>query len=579
MISATLLAFLAAAAPAKPSPAGAILKAPAATAPSCQTTRVDDKLVRATLFAPESAECPVAKVAGDTIVLRELAEVLESDHLTMRRRAASPGGRPQMDFSPALDRLISMRLLVLEGREMRLDDTPEFRVDVQKFQESRERALLQQEIVKGLKPDAGEVERLYRQAVKEWKIKSVLLEKEDAAKAFEAALKAGQGFDAVAKQFVAEKKAKGGGAAEFVPPKRMLNEVRAAVAKAKPGVPTGLVKVSAGWIVLRVDGMRYPPNDKAARAAARAAALERAEHVAVRKFYSSLVKKYATVDEPLLKSIDFEAGGEKGFEALAKDERPLVKIQGEKPIMVADLTREVSMKFFHGIASPIRDHHVNPQKDETFEKVLGTRVFAKEIANRKLGARPEIRREIADYERALVFNAVLDKVIRPDVKVSESDAMSYYEAHKAEYSSPQMYKLEGIAFPTAREAQAALDKLNAGTDFAWLRTSAPGQLPPEARSLQFEGATLSANMLPPELTKALTGASAGAYRLYSHKDGEVYVIRVAEQISPAAQPYPEAREAIAKKLFNERLTQGIRDYADKLRKAQKVDVLITRVSM
>jgi hypothetical protein len=196
---------------------------------------------------------------------------------------------------------------------------------------------------------------------------------------------------------------------------------------------------------------------------------------------------------------------------------------------------------------------------------------------RKLSSRPDFRRDLEDYERAQAFNTFIEKVIVPDVKVTEDEAMRYYEEHKASFTGPQMYKLDGIAFATPREAQAALDKLNVGTDFTWLRTQASEQLPAEKRSLQFDGSTVSATTLPPGLAKVLTGTSAGAYRLYAARDSEVYVVRVVDQIAPAPQPYADAREAIAKKLFNEKLTKGMRDYADKLRKAQPVDVLITRV--
>jgi parvulin-like peptidyl-prolyl isomerase len=580
MISATLLALLATASPAAEGPpsAGVLLKAAAAAAPSCRTIPVDAQVVRAALFSPDSAECPVANVAGDVIVLRELAGALEAGHLSMRRGVAT-GKQPQMDFTPALDRLITTRLIVLEAREMRLDSTDEFKADVASYKASRQRSMLQAIAAKDVKPDPAEVERRYRDAVREWKLKSILLEKEADAKAFEAAMKAGGSFDALAKKFVAEKKAKGALKSEFVPPKHMLPEILTAVQQAKPGVPTNPLKISSGWVVLRVDGSRVPPNDQAARAAARAESLERAQLEAVRRFYRGLVKKYATVDVALLKSLDFEANGEKGFEALLQDQRPVVRIQGEQPITVGDLTREVSMKFFHGLKSPIEQKRVNLGKDEAFEKLLGKRVFAKEAAVRKIEARVDYRRDVAEYERAMVFSTFLDRVIRPEVKISEAEAMKYYEAHKAEFTSPQMYKLEGIGFATSPEAQAALDKLKAGTDFSWMRTTAPGQLTAEKRSLVFDGATVSASTLPKEMVKALTGTTAGSYRLYAHRDGEVYVLRVADQVPPASQPYPEAREEIAKRMFNDKLMQGMLDYAAKLRKAQRVDVLITRVSM
>ncbi|BDG05246.1 peptidyl-prolyl cis-trans isomerase [Anaeromyxobacter oryzae] len=579
MIPATLLALLATAAPAEPPSARVFLKAAAAAAPSCRATRVDDRLVRVALFSPESEECPVAKVADEVIVLRDLAQALELGHLQRPAHAAAPARRPDMDFTPALDRIIATRLLIQEAREMRIDADPKFRSAVDDFKASRLRTMLQREATRGVKPDPAEVERLYRDAVREWKIKSILLEKEDAAKAFQAALKAGGSFDALAKKYVADKKAKGGGPAEFVPPKQILPEIKDALQGAKPGVPVGPVKIASGWVMLRIDGTRYPPGDAAAREQARAQSIARKEREAVRSFYQSLVARYANVDAPLLKQLDFEANGEKGFKALLEDKRPLATIRGEKPITVGDLTREVSMKFFHGLETPIQQRRVNREKNDTFEMLLGARLFAKEASARKLDARPEFLRPVEEYERGLTFDTFVEKVIAPDVKVTEQDAQRYYEQHKGEFTAPQMYKLDGLAFRTMPEAQAALDKLKAGTDFVWMQSSAPGQIEPEKRKLQLDGRTLSASMMPRELAQALAGSRSGEYRLFAASDAEAYVIRVIEQTPPAAQPYVDARETIAKKLWNERLAVAMRDYADKLRKAQPVEVLITRVSL
>jgi parvulin-like peptidyl-prolyl isomerase len=577
MIPAMLLALAAAAPPAAAASASVFLKAAAAAPSTCRATRVDDQLVRVTLFAPEFEECRVALVGDEAIPLRELAAALELGHLS-RSRARGPAKRADMDFTPALDRLIATRLLVQEAREV-LEDTPDYRGQLEQYRASALRAMLQRTAARGAKPDASEVEKLYREAVREWKIASVLIEKEDDAKAFEAALKAGGKFDALAKRWVAEKKAKGDGKAQFVSRKRMLPEILAAVQGAKRGVPVGPIKISGGWVVLRVDGTRHPANDAAARAEARARSLARVEHDAVRRVYLSLLKRHAVVDEALLKKLDFEANGEKGFEELMKDERPLATIRGEKPITVGDLTRALAMKFFHGIASPIEQRRVNPLKNEAFEKLLGSRLFAKEAAARKLETRPEYLREVEEYERALAFNSFVEKVIAPDVKITEEEAFGLYEQRKAEYTAPEMYKLDGFAFTTSDGAQAAIEKLKGGTDFAWLRSTAPGQLAPERRTLQFDGRTVSAATLRPELAKALAGARSGEYRLYAASEAEVYVIRVLEQVPPTTQPYADAREKIVKKLFNEKLTRAIGEYADKLRKAQRVDVLITRVSL
>lgn len=578
MTPALLLALAASAAGA--SSARVFLKPEAASgASACRSTPADGNVVVVPLFARDSESCPVARVAGQPIELRELAQALEQVHLSRPRKKATPGQKPDADFKPALDRLIDTRLILLEAHEMQLDADPKFRANVDQQQASRLRTMIQESVSARVKPYPAEVERLYRDSVREWELASVLFEKEADAKAFEAALAKGGSFDALAKAAVAEKKAKGAGKPEFTSKKHMLPEVVAAAEKAKVGVPFGPLKVPAGWTLMRIVSVRYPPGDKAARAEAEARSRARLQQDAIRRFYLSLRKKYAKVDEALVKQLDFEAKGEEGFKQLIQDQRPLATIEGEKPITVSDLAAELASKFFHGIKDPIEQHRVNPTKDEGFEKLLGARLFAKEAAARKLASRPEFRREMREYERGLTFAAFIEKVIVPDVKITEKEAVDHYAEHLAEYTAPEMFKLDGVAFATAKDAQAALDKLKAGTDFSWYRSTAPNQLPLAQRSLQFDGRTLSAKALPRELVSALAGTKTGDYRQFSSKPGEFWVIRVEEHSASAPQPYAQAREEIAKKLFNEKVTQGIRDYAAKLRKAQRVDVLITRISL
>jgi hypothetical protein len=141
-----------------------------------------------------------------------------------------------------------------------------------------------------------------------------------------------------------------------------------------------------------------------------------------------------------------------------------------------------------------------------------------------------------------------------------------------------MYKLDGFAFEKPADAQAALAKLKDGTDFAWLGSTAPGQVPVDRRSLQFDGRTVSAATLPPELAKSLTNARTGEYRLYSVGEAETYVVRVIEQTPPSTRPYAEVREAIVKQVYDDKVNRAISEYAAKLRKAQTVEVLIARVA-
>jgi len=567
----------ASAVPAKAPGAYAVLTSvPSPPRAGCKVSREQGGELRAALYASDTAACPVARVAADEIVLGELARALEGSHTAKGSKASRGEKAKSMDFSPTLDRVIDVRLLVLEAREMGLTEQPDYREAIEGYRASTLRTTLQEQAAAGARPDPAEVDRIYKGVVKQWKVRSVMFGKEEDAKAFRAAVAKGGSFDALAKAAVAEKKARGGEPG-YVSVKEMVPELAQAADALKQGQVSPTVKLEAGWVVLKLEGVRYPEDAKA-REQAKTQSLAAQQFKAVRKFHESLVKKYATVDEPLLKSIDFEAGGEAGFQALAKDQRPLAQIKGEKPITVAELTAEVSTKFFHGIADPIKEKRVNPGKTDAFERLLGARLFAREAHERKLDQDPAFLRKVDGYDRVLAFNTFVEKVLIPEVKVTEGEVQAVYEQRKGEFTTPQMYRLDGLGFATAKSAQQALEKLKGGTDPEWVRANAEGRLKPGEERLQLQGALLSVNTLPQTLVKVLVGAQPGDYRLYASDDGaQHYVVRVADQVVPSVQPYTEVREKLAREVEGDKVSAAIKDYAARLRKVQKVDVLITRI--
>jgi len=436
--------------------------------------------------------------------------------------------------------------------------------------------LLQEQASAGARPDPVEVERLFKAAVKQWKLRSVLFPREEDARALCAAVAKGGAFDKLVKAAVKEKRAQGGEPAYLSAP-HMVPELAQAAGALKTGQLSPPVKVTNGWVVLRLEGVRYPEDAKA-RQQARAQSLGEQQHQAVRRFHLALVKRHAKVDQALLDQLDFEAGGEAGFQALSKDQRVLASIEDEPPVTVAQLAGELGKKYFHGIAEPIKEHKVNPRKAEAFEMLLGARLFAREARVRKLDQTPAYLRRVDEYERVLAFNTFLERVILPGVKVVEAEVQARYEERKAGYTTPQLYRLDGMAFTDAGAAQAALEKLRGGTDPDWLRANAAGRLAPEQQQLRLEGALLSATTMPPSLAKALTGARAGELRRYASDDGtQHYLLRVVDQVPPGVRPYADVREELARGVEAEKVGAAVRDYASKLRQVQPVEVIVARL--
>ena len=181
----------------------------------------DGKPAKIALFGPDARTVAAAKVGDESISVEDVARALSVSHESMG--AGAKAGKK--DFGPALDRMIEVRLLIQEARAMGIADLPEIQASIAAYRESTLQELLKHEVTKDARPDPAVFEKQYRDATREWKIKSALFTKLADANAVKAAVASGKSFDDLLKQAVTDKKAKGGAAAEFIPRDRMLPEV------------------------------------------------------------------------------------------------------------------------------------------------------------------------------------------------------------------------------------------------------------------------------------------------------------------------------------------------------------------
>lgn len=532
----------------------------------------DGVQTKVSLFAPDSWSVAIAMVEDQTITLAELTRALASAHGALDPEATAAAGKK--DFQTILDRMIQVRLLSAEAREMGIDELPEVQQQLADFRDVTGQDLLKARVVANAKADPALVERLYRDAVREWKVQSVLFGGELDAKKHAPKLKAPKAFEALAKQLVAEKKAKGGGESQFLPRDKMLPQVVAALSKLKVGEVSDPVRVQEGFAVLKVDAIRYPEVPQA-RASVESLALMQAQEKVLQGYYDGLIKKYAKVDRALLKSLDFHAK-KPGIDVLVKDTRVLAAIQGGKNITVGEFTETLAEGFYHGVDTAMKEQKINKQKTSVFDGMLSKRVIPLQVRADGIDKTPEFARRVAEQEMAVLFSKFIEKAILPSIKLSDAELKKHYAEHRKEFMYPTFFKVESLAFSKLNDAEAAVKKLRSGTDFKWLNANADGQIPPPQRKLGLEG-TLAATALPKEIAAVLAGAKKGDYRLHAGPDSQYYAIRVVDVIGATEQPFEEVADGIRKELFDEAIAKGVKKWADTLRQARKVQIFITRI--
>jgi len=511
----------------------------------------------------------VATVNGEAITLDEFNQELATIHQGIGRDQKAEKEK----ISGLLRRLINARLIIQEARRMGLDELKEVKERVDVFSRVTLRDELVERHVKDIKADENEVERLYRESIKEWKMKSILFEKEEDAKEMEDALKKGKDFDETLKRFLADKKGKGNEEGSYLKDKELLPEIAEAVSKMKVGSTSSVVRIKTGFVIFKLEAIRFP-DDLKVKEQVRLGILQQKRKEALANYEKALRAKFAKVKDQLLKSLNFESK-EQGFEKLLKDKRAVAEIKGEKPITVSELAEYMKQQLYHGVERAVESKRLNKRKNQSLDEMLQKRVLRKEALRLGIDKTEDYKNKVKEYENSLIFGAFVQKVVAPDVKLKEDELKANYDEHIKEYTYPEMMKMVSLVFGKREDAERALVNLRKGADFRWVKENAEGQVDQNKKGiLVFDGRLLTAKDLPGGVSKVVAGAKTGDFRLYESPENHYYVLYVQEVIPSKPQPYPEAREKIAKKIYNEKLTKAVEEYAEKLRALSDVKIYL-----
>lgn len=511
----------------------------------------------------------VASVNGEAITLEELAQEIGDV-----KKESAPGTKADRKREQeVLQRLINIRLIVQEARSIGLDKLPENKMMVDAYAKEALREELVGKIVGGAKADDTEVDQIYKDAVREWKVSAVLCDKEDDAKRFEAELKAGKNFGELAKAFKADGRAKQIEEGVYLKPKDMDPQFGRAVSSMAVGATSSVVRTTTGFAVLRLEDVRYGENAEE-KEKARQTVLERARREALQAYNESLKKKFVTVKQDVLDAVDYAAPSP-SFDALLKDTRVVAEIKGDKPVTVGELTEQLRYQFFHGLDRAMERKRLNARKGVTLDGIIHRRLFRREALRRGLDKTESYRAKLKEYEAGLLLGTFIRKVIQPDIKLTEAEVKAYYDAHAKEYSAPEMMKIRSLAFTRRGDAENVIQKLKEGAEFQWLAAHAEGQADSNARGVwSFDGKPVMTEDLPEGMRKVLSGAKAGDVRLYASGDGYFYALVIQDVIPSKPQPYEVARQVLAQRVMSDKVKTAVEDYAGKLRSASDVKVYL-----
>lgn len=190
----------------------------------------------------------------------------------------------------------------------------------------------------------------------------------------------------------------------------------------------------------------------------------------------------------------------------------------------------------------------------------------------------ELKRNI---ERNVLRQQVLQRELQSKQALTEADARADYEARKAEHSRPAFVHLQEIVLapetPTAQaRARELVKRARAGEDFAEL---AKAHSAAASRASGGDLGRLNRGDLPPELEKAAFALAAAAVSDPIPTSRGLLILRCVERSEASFTPFEEVKEAILKRMAQERMASQYEAYMEGLRKSALIDLRVREVPL
>jgi hypothetical protein len=523
-------------------------------------------------------DLPVAVVNDVPITVEDLKSTIAAAHEEAEEgQKEGTTQAPKIDFNELLQRLINVQLVIQEAKTIGLDELPEVKEPVNIFSSVTLRNLLREDVAKDITASEEEIEKVYRENMREVKTNTAFFVREKDAKKAAQEIKSGKNFDQVIEKGKKAGTVKTTESGSYIKFKDLNPVIAKAIATMKVGSVGPVSKIVLGdgktyFAVFKLEDDRILESPQA-KDQARQTVLQSKINKAMETLRASLYKKYVKVDKKLVDSLDYGSKGE-GLEKLLEDQRVAVEIEGDQPITVAQLSEGMQEKFYHGMKSQ-KGEKLMRVKYDVLENLIEKRLFIQEAKRRGLDKTATYKNMVEEYERGMLWGAFIQKVVVRDVKLRDEDLKSYYRAHAGDYQSVELVKIRSLAFAKEADAVAALEKLRKGADFNWIKANVEGRMDIDPDDLPVsEDQLVPLNKIDPDVQKVLSGVKAEDFRMYEGKKSRFYILYITEIVPPTQMPYEKVEQQIRNTVFFIKLNEAVNEWIRKLKESADIKVYL-----
>lgn len=515
-------------------------------------------LVAAAGIASAAGPVSLAKVNDDAVtgadVLAEFVK-LHGGH------AKFLGG--EVEARAFLDKVIDRKLLLQEAYRLGLDQQEDIRKSVDGLEETKAlEYLLKTEIEDKAVPTDAEIRAAWeRNTSVLYEMREITVPTREEADGVYVALLRGADFDGTARACSTSPSRIYGGKLPLIGWGALDPAVEDAALALMPGDTAPPVKSGSGWEIIRMEEIHpveRPEFDKA-KAKIEGILKKRKLEARRRDFSDYLFAKYHVKTTDAVRSPAALAG------ALEKaPETPAATWDGGA-LAVKDFVSKSDLELFARVPPSRAEEHV----DQLLRQTVNDRLARREAKDRKIEAVPAVADEVTRRREDLMEGALYADYVLKDLTVTDAEARADFDAHRADWMTPERRRVAHILVKTKEEALAAKKRLDAGEAFGEVAK----QMSIDAQSKNTGGdlGWIVRKDVPAAFSVVLTIPAGAVTEPIESKFGW-HLIKVIDVEAPKPMEWEAAKERVKKNLLEKRKTERRAEWVGKLRAAAKIRI-------
>ncbi|NWF75216.1 MAG: peptidyl-prolyl cis-trans isomerase [Nitrospirae bacterium] len=493
----------------------------------------------------------LAIVDGEPMTEEDLKYVLTISH---RREDLSSAG--SIDLKNYIQKLIDDELIIQEARKSGMDKLPEIKqaIDAYILRESVVR-LHDEEIVRKVSVTEEEIKEYYKCNYERFTIGYIETDSEEKAKEALGQLKNNVDFKQIAVAYSLHSSQEKGG--EIILLKGTLNPLlKNVIVNLKPGEISDVINNKDKYYIVKLIERKAAPEDefKKLQKSIEKEIRKKKEKELSDKYLQYLREKMKVkINRELLAEIKEITEKEEKDSSLI-DKEVLVEINGEKVLSVEEFMKLIK-------SSRIKS------TDDLLNSWIERKLIDIEALSRHYEKGKDLQRMIHRYENQLLKKTFTERVIKPQITITEVDLEEYYQNNQTEFLSPAKYRIQQITVKTIEEATEVEKNLRNGADFSWIakRKSIDSE-----SSKGGEAGWFTKRELSEPLRNIVENLNTGELSPVIQANSQYKIIKILEKQEEAIEEFEKVKNDVSKAVYDKKFKEIVEKYVNQLKKDAEI---------